>query len=91
MFKAKAKYEEDARQVNGLHAQSGLLQGKELDKATAKLDKFQQSVATNQRDYANYTGVLKNTTATWNMTWKQFCDVSNASPPPSPGRISARR
>lgn len=68
--------------MNGLHAQTTLLQGKELDKATAKLDKFQQSVATNQRDYQNYTNVLKNTTATWNMTWKQFCDVSTDLPRP---------
>lgn len=89
VIKAKAKYEEDAIQINALHAQAALLQGRELDKvrppvslfslisqrrltgyklssvgaqASLKLDKVQQTVAVNERDYRNYVGVLKETT-----------------------------
>ncbi|GAA5893857.1 hypothetical protein JCM5296_004620 [Sporobolomyces johnsonii] len=75
VVKAKAKYEEDAIQINALHAQAALLQGRELDKATLKMDKVQQTVVVNERDYRNYVAVLKETTANWNMAWKTFCDL----------------
>ncbi|GAA5833052.1 hypothetical protein JCM11251_006496 [Rhodosporidiobolus azoricus] len=86
VLKAKAKYEQDAIQINALHAQASLLQGRELDKetdaaqggdaqATLKLDKVQQTVAVNERDYRNYVAVLKETTVNWNMSWKTFCDL----------------
>ncbi|GAA5894310.1 hypothetical protein JCM6882_007627 [Rhodosporidiobolus microsporus] len=75
VLKAKAKYENDAIQINALHAQASLLQGRELDKATLKLDKVQQTVAVNERDYRNYVAVLKETTVNWNMSWKTFCDL----------------
>ncbi|GAA6035599.1 hypothetical protein JCM8097_004922 [Rhodosporidiobolus ruineniae] len=75
VLKAKAKYEDDAIQINALHAQAALLQGRELDKATLKLDKAQQTVVVNERDYRNYVGVLKETTINWNMQWKQFLDL----------------
>ncbi|BGP49763.1 formin-binding protein [Rhodotorula kratochvilovae] len=75
VLKAKEKYEADAIQINALHAQASLLQGKELDKVSIKLDKVQQSVEVNERDYRNYTTVLKQTTVEWNMAWKAFCDL----------------
>ncbi|GAA5941533.1 hypothetical protein JCM3775_005103 [Rhodotorula graminis] len=75
VVKAKEKYEADAIQINALHAQASLLQGKELDKVSIKLDKVQQSVEVNERDYKNYANVLKQTTAEWNMAWKAFCDL----------------
>ncbi|GAA5852166.1 hypothetical protein JCM8547_006687 [Rhodosporidiobolus lusitaniae] len=75
VLQAKAKYEKDAMQVNGLHASAALLQGRELDKATLKLDKVQQTVAVNERDYRQYASVLKETTVNWNMVWKSFCDL----------------
>ncbi|GAA5907314.1 uncharacterized protein JCM6883_001168 [Sporobolomyces salmoneus] len=75
VLKAKTKYENDAIQINSLHAQASLLQGRELDKATLKMDKVQQTVVVNERDYKNFVGVLKETTVNWNMAWKTFCDL----------------
>ncbi|BGP56630.1 hypothetical protein JCM8202_000184 [Rhodotorula sphaerocarpa] len=75
VLKAKSKYQDDAIQINALHAQASLLQGKDLDKATLKLDKAQQTVMVNERDYRNYVTVLKETTVNWNMAWKSFCDL----------------
>ncbi|GAA6017334.1 hypothetical protein JCM11491_000636 [Sporobolomyces phaffii] len=75
VLKAKSKYENDAIQINSLHAQASLLQGRELDKATLKMDKVQQTVVVNERDYKNFVGVLKETTVGWNMAWKTFCDL----------------
>ncbi|GAA5990121.1 hypothetical protein JCM10908_005831 [Rhodotorula pacifica] len=75
VLKAKAKYQDDAIQINALHAQASLLQGRDLDKATIKLDKAQQTVMVNERDYRNYVTVLKETTVNWNMAWKSFCDL----------------
>ncbi|BGP33564.1 formin-binding protein [Rhodotorula toruloides] len=75
VLKAKAKYQDDAIQINALHAQASLLQGRDLDKATLKLDKAQQTVVVNERDYRNYVNVLKETTVNWNMAWKSFCDL----------------
>ncbi|GAA5878258.1 hypothetical protein JCM3774_001133 [Rhodotorula dairenensis] len=75
VLKAKAKYQDDAIQINALHAQASLLQGRDLDKATLKLDKAQQTVMVNERDYRNYVNVLKETTVNWNMAWKSFCDL----------------
>ncbi|GAA5954570.1 hypothetical protein JCM3765_003814 [Sporobolomyces pararoseus] len=75
VLKAKSKYENDAIQINSLHAQASLLQGRELDKATLKMDKVQQTVVVNERDYQNFVGVLKETTVNWNMAWKTFCDL----------------
>ncbi|KAK4049915.1 formin-binding protein [Microbotryomycetes sp. JL221] len=75
VLKSKSKYEEDALQINALHAQASLLQGRDLDKATMKLDKVQQTVVVNERDYKNYVGVLKETTGAWNIAWKAFLDL----------------
>ncbi|KDE06347.1 hypothetical protein MVLG_03257 [Microbotryum lychnidis-dioicae p1A1 Lamole] len=76
VLKAKAKYEEDAMSINALHAQASLLQGRGLDKAQTKLDKAQQTVQVNERDYRNYVGVLKDTTRVWNEAWKNYCDIA---------------
>ncbi|SCV74839.1 BQ2448_7868 [Microbotryum intermedium] len=44
--------------------------------AQIKLDKAQQTVQVNERDYRNYVGVLKDTTRVWNEAWKNYCDIS---------------
>ncbi|BGP17866.1 formin-binding protein [Rhodosporidiobolus nylandii] len=75
VLQAKKKYEQDAVQINALNAQSALLQGRELDKVTLKLDKVQQTVAQNEADYKNYASVLKTNTIEWNMAFKSFCDL----------------
>lgn len=41
-----------------------------------KLDKAQQTVVVNKNEYQKYVGVLKETTQSWTMMWKTFCDVS---------------
>ncbi|GAA5990288.1 hypothetical protein JCM11641_006388 [Rhodosporidiobolus odoratus] len=73
--KSKLKYEQDAQLANSLNAQKHLLQGQALDKATLKLDKVQQTVEQNERDYRHYAGVLKDNTTKWNMQWRSYCDL----------------
>ncbi|KAK4704925.1 hypothetical protein P7C70_g1290, partial [Phenoliferia sp. Uapishka_3] len=60
--KAKNKYETDALDITGMHARAALSQGRELDKVTMKMDKIQQTVLVNERDYRNYVTVLQETT-----------------------------
>ena len=42
----------------------------------AKLEKAQQAISGNEKDYQNYVRALKETTIKWNTEWKSFCDVS---------------
>lgn len=60
----------------GLSAQTSLVQGRDLDKAQAKLDKAQATVATNEKEYKLYLSALKETTSKWVMDWKSFCDLA---------------
>ncbi|KAL8277054.1 hypothetical protein RQP46_010588 [Phenoliferia psychrophenolica] len=62
--KAKGKYETDALAITGLHAQGALSQGRELDKLTMKMEKIQQTVVVNERDYRNYVN-----------QWRAYCDL----------------
>ncbi|KAI5481079.1 hypothetical protein MNV49_006265 [Pseudohyphozyma bogoriensis] len=73
--KAKAKYEKDAIDITGMHANAALSQGRDLDKVTAKMDKISQTVVVNERDYRRYVDVLKETTTQWNSQWKSYCDL----------------
>lgn len=74
--KSRRKYEADAIAVNGLSAQTHLVQGRDYDKVSAKLDKAQQNVQVNERDYKAHVKNLKETTAEWNLQWKAYCDLS---------------
>lgn len=74
--KAREKYEGDCMRINSLTAQSTLQQGKELEKIHVKLERLQQTVQGNERDFANFTRVLADTTARWEVDWKAFCDIS---------------
>ncbi|KAI0043123.1 hypothetical protein FA95DRAFT_1584227 [Auriscalpium vulgare] len=73
--KAREKYEADCLRINGYTAESMLRQGKELERLTLKLERTQQTVQANERDFANFTRVLQDTTAKWETDWKAFCDT----------------
>ncbi|TCD64781.1 hypothetical protein EIP91_003641 [Steccherinum ochraceum] len=73
--KAREKYEGDCMRINSLTAQSTLQQGKELEKIHLKLERLQQTVQGNERDFANFTRVLSDTVARWEVDWKAYCDV----------------
>jgi len=72
--KARDKYEQDCIKINGYTAQSSLVQGRDLDKVTGKLDKAQSTVASNDKDYQNFVRALKDTTRKWNEEWKTYLD-----------------
>ncbi|KAF8885969.1 hypothetical protein BD779DRAFT_1646363 [Infundibulicybe gibba] len=72
--KAKEKYEADCVRINSYTAQSSLVQGKDLDKITLKLERAQQTVLGNQRDFATLTKILQDTVGKWEQEWKTFCD-----------------
>ncbi|KAI0061922.1 hypothetical protein BV25DRAFT_1856814 [Artomyces pyxidatus] len=73
--KAREKYESDCLRINAYTAQSTLVQGKELERLALKLDRAQQTVQANERDFATFTNVLQVTTQKWEDEWKAFCDT----------------
>jgi hypothetical protein len=72
--KAREKYEQDCVRINSYTAQSSLVQGKDLDKINLKLERAQQTVQSNERDFANFAKALADTTQKWEQGWKAFCD-----------------
>ncbi|KAE8218871.1 hypothetical protein CF319_g7329 [Tilletia indica] len=72
--KSREKYEQDCIKINGYTAQSSLVQGRDLDKVSAKLDKAQATVGVNDKDYQNFIKALKDTTIKWNGEWKVYLD-----------------
>lgn len=72
--KSRERYEQDCIRINGYTAQSSLVQGRDLDKVTNKLDKAQSTVASNDKDYQNFVRALKDTTHRWNSEFKAYLD-----------------
>ncbi|CAL1711595.1 unnamed protein product [Somion occarium] len=72
--KAREKYEADCVRINSYTAQSTLMQGKDLEKIQIKLERAQQTVHANERDFASFSRALQDTVAKWEMDWKTFCD-----------------
>lgn len=72
--KAREKYETDCLRINSYTAQSSLVQGKDLEKITIKLERAQQTVQANERDFANFAKALHDTVQRWEQDWKAFCD-----------------
>ncbi|KAF8963636.1 hypothetical protein BDZ97DRAFT_1919633 [Flammula alnicola] len=72
--KAREKYEQDCLRINSFTAQASLVQGKDLEKITLKLERTQQTVQTNEREFANYSKALQDTVQKWEQDWKGFCD-----------------
>lgn len=60
--------------INSYTAQSTLVQGKDLEKIQAKLDRARQTVTANERDFANFARELQRTVEKWERDWKSFCD-----------------
>ncbi|KAL0955639.1 hypothetical protein HGRIS_001872 [Hohenbuehelia grisea] len=73
--KAREKYEADCLRINSYTAQSTLVQGKDLEKVQLKLERAQQTVQQNERDFANFAKALGDTTLKWEQDWKVFCDM----------------
>ena len=72
--KAREKYEQDCLRINAYTAQSTLVQGKDLERISVKLERAQQTVHANEREYSNFARALHDTVAKWEQEWKQFCD-----------------
>ena len=72
--KAREKYEADCLRINSYTAQSTLVQGKDLEKIHLKLERAQQTVQANERDFANFAKALQDTVSKWEQDWKAFCD-----------------
>lgn len=72
--KAREKYESDCMRINSYTAQSTLMQGKDLDKIMLKLERAQQTVQANEKDFAHFARALQDTVQKWEVTWKAFCD-----------------
>jgi len=72
--KAREKYEADCVRINSYTAQSTLLQGKDLDRIQVKLERAQQTVQANEKDFANFSKALQDTVHKWEHDWKMFCD-----------------
>jgi hypothetical protein len=72
--KAREKYEADCVRINSYTAQSSLVQGKDLEKINLKLERAQQTVQSNERDFANFAKAVQDTTQKWEQDWKAFCD-----------------
>lgn len=73
--KAREKYEADCMRINSYTAQSSLVQGKDLEKITVKLERAQQTVQVNEKEFSNFAKILQETTQKWEQSWKTFCDV----------------
>ena len=72
--KAREKYEQDCVRINSFTAQASLVQGKDLEKINLKLERTQQTVQTNEREFANFAKALAETVNKWEQDWKGFCD-----------------
>ncbi|KII95508.1 hypothetical protein PLICRDRAFT_48462 [Plicaturopsis crispa FD-325 SS-3] len=72
--RAREKYESDCLRINSYTAQSTLVQGKDLEKIHLKLERAQQTVQANERDFANFARAFQETVAKWEQNWKTFCD-----------------
>jgi hypothetical protein len=72
--KAREKYEADCVRINSYTAQSTLMQGKDLDRINVKLERAQQTVQANEKDFANFSKALQDTVQKWEQDWKVFCD-----------------
>lgn len=73
--KAREKYESDCVRINSYTAQSTLMQGKDLDRINAKLERAQQTVQANEKDFANFSRALQDTVQKWEQDWRAFCDA----------------
>jgi hypothetical protein len=72
--KSREKYEQDCLHINAYTAKSTLVQGKDLERISVELERAQQTVPANEREYANSARALQESVAKWEQDWRQFCD-----------------
>lgn len=77
LAQTRERYEQDCLRINSYTANTSLVQGKDLEKLHSKLDKVQQTVGDNEREYKTSVKALEETTRKWEVEWKTFCDVSS--------------
>ena len=58
---AREKYEANCIRINSFTAQSTLIQGKDLESINCKLERTQQTVKTDEREFANFSCSLNDT------------------------------
>ena len=51
------------------------MQGRDLDRINAKLERAQQTVQANEKDFLNFSRALQDTVQKWEQDWKAFCDA----------------
>ncbi|WFD23090.1 formin-binding protein [Malassezia equina] len=73
--RSREKYEQDCMKINAYTAQSNLVQGRELDKLMVKLERVQNNIDSDDRDYQSYVRALQDTTQKWNAEYKSFLDI----------------
>lgn len=74
---ARERYESDCLKLNSYTANMQLTQGKEQEKLQGKIERVQQTIGSNERDFKNFVSVLETTTQKWENEWKSFCDVGD--------------
>ncbi|KAI9625471.1 hypothetical protein H4Q26_016269 [Puccinia striiformis f. sp. tritici PST-130] len=73
--KARRKFESDAIATTGYVTQLQLVQGRDSDKVSNKLDKVNMSIKLTEKEYRNHNRNLQDTINDWNTQWKLFCDL----------------
>ncbi|PLW38602.1 hypothetical protein PCANC_16535 [Puccinia coronata f. sp. avenae] len=74
--KARRKFESDAIATNGYVTQLQLVQGRDSDKVSNKLDKVNMSIKLTEKEYRTHNKNLQDTINQWNTEWKLFCDLA---------------
>ena len=72
--KAREKYEQECLRINVYTAQSTLVQGKDFERISVKLEHARQTAHANKREYANLARGLQESVGKWEQEWRQFCD-----------------
>jgi hypothetical protein len=72
--KSCKKYKQDCLRINAFSAQSTLVQGKDLEGISVKLERAPQTVHAKKREYANFACAPQESVAKWEQDWRQFCD-----------------
>jgi hypothetical protein len=72
--KARKKYEQECLLINSYSAQSTLVQGKDLERISVKLERAQQTAHANKCEHANLARGLQESVGKWEQEWRQFCD-----------------
>ncbi|KAH9807394.1 hypothetical protein DFH28DRAFT_1006742 [Melampsora americana] len=73
--KARKRFEADAIAVTAYGAQMHLVQGREMDRVSAKLDKAKANIGLAEKKYQVLTKALQETVQEWTLQWKNFCDL----------------